>query len=132
MSGENLEVVRQIYAAFARGDLAAILDVADSSITCHDRPDRPGRRVYTGHAGLLEFTESDRDVFDNVRYEPSDFIAVGDHVVVPLRQSGRGKASGVPVAEGIVNVWKLRGGKCLEMRVYSTVGEAFEAVGLRE
>jgi uncharacterized protein len=132
MSQENLRVVRGIYEAYGRGDFAAILDVADPSIRCFDRPGRPGASVYTGHEGLLKFAESDSEVFENVRYEPSDFIATGDYVVVRIRQAGRGKASSVPVEEEIVNVWKLHAGKCIEMRVYSTESEALEAMGLRE
>ena len=129
MSLENVEVVRRIYGALASGDVAAILSAADPDIRCYDRPDRPGASVYTGHAGLLEFRESDRDVFENVRYEPSDFTDAGDQVVVRVRQAGRGKASSVPVEEVIANVWRLRDGKCVEVRVYSTEREALEAVG---
>jgi ketosteroid isomerase-like protein len=93
------------------------------------RPARsPGASVYKGHDGLLEFRESDRDVFENFRYEPSDFIDAGDQVVVRIRQAGRGKASSVPVEEVIANVWTLRAGKCVEVRVYSTEHEALEAV----
>jgi ketosteroid isomerase-like protein len=132
MSQENVEVVRAIYEAFAAGDLGAILGAADPAIRCYDRPDRPGAGVYTGHDGLLAFRESDREVFENVRYEPSDFIDAGDHVVVRIRQAGRGKASSVPVEEVIANVWRLRDGKCVEVRVYSTEQEALDAVGLRE
>jgi uncharacterized protein len=128
MSQENVEVVLGIYEAFAVGDLAAILDAADPDIRCYDRPDRPGASVYKGHDGLLEFRESDRDVFENFRYEPSDFIDAGDQVVVRIRQAGRGKASSVPVEEVIANVWTLRAGKCVEVRVYSTEHEALEAV----
>jgi ketosteroid isomerase-like protein len=132
MSQENVEIVRRIYEAYGRGDFAAVLDAADARIRCFDRPDRPGATVYTGYEGLLKFAESDREVFENVRYEPADFIGAGDHVVVRIRQAGRGKASSVPVEEEIVNVWKLRAGKCIEMRVYSTEREALEAVGLSE
>ena len=128
MSQENVEVVRRIYEAFAAGDVAAILEAADPNIRCYDRPDRPGASVYSGHDGLLEFRESDRDVFENVRYEPSDFIDAGDHVVVRIRQTGRGKASSVPVEEVIANAWKLRDSKCVEVRVYSSEREALEAV----
>ena len=30
--------------------------------------------------------------------------------------------------EDIVNVWKLRGGKCVELRSYSTMDEALDAL----
>jgi ketosteroid isomerase-like protein len=131
MSEDNVEVVRRIYDAFARDDLTALLELLDPAIRCYDRPSRPGADVYIGRTGFLRFWQSDREVFESVRYDPREFIEVDDHVVVPIRQTGRGKGSKVPVEEEIVNVWKVRDGRAVELRVYSTKREAFEAVGLR-
>jgi hypothetical protein len=76
----------------------------------------------------------DRDVaaFEGIRYEPQELVAVGDHVMVPMRQTGRGKTSGVLIEEDIVTVWKLAGGKAIESRVYSTEREALDALGLTQ
>ena len=68
------------------------------------------------------------EAFDDVTYEPQEFVAHGPYVVVPIKQRGRGKGSSLGVEESIVNVWKLRGGKCVELRNYSTIAEALEAV----
>jgi len=46
MSQENVRVVQGMYAAFARDDIAAMLESADPEIRCYDRPDRPGAAVY--------------------------------------------------------------------------------------
>jgi uncharacterized protein len=128
MSRENVELVRGIYEAFARRDIEAVIAVADPDIRFYDRADRPGATVYVGHEGLRRFAGSDLDVFENVRYEPAEFIDRGDHVVVRIRQAGRGKASGAAVEEEIANVWTLRDGRCVEMRVYSSAREALEAL----
>jgi hypothetical protein len=53
----------------------------------------------------MRFWQSDREVFESVLYNPR---------------------------EDIVNVWKVRCGKAVELRIYSTEREALEAVGLRE
>jgi ketosteroid isomerase-like protein len=130
MSQENVRVVRQIYEAYARGDTRALLDAVDPDIRFFDRPNRPGASVYVGREGLLRFGDSDSEVFSNFRYEPVEFVDMGEHVVVRIRQAGRGKASGLPVEEEIVNAWKLHAGRPTEMRVYSDVRGAFEALGL--
>jgi uncharacterized protein len=132
MSQENVDVVRRIYEAFARDDLTALLESLDPAIECYDRPSRPGADVYIGRTGFMRFWQSDRDVFESVLYNPREFTDADDYVVVPIRQSARGKASKVPVEEDIVNVWKVRAGKAVELRIYSTEREALEAVGLRE
>lgn len=132
MSQQNVSVVRMIYEALARGDRASLFRHADPAIRCYDRPIRPDASVYEGHDGWAKFMETDLEAFENVSYEPLRFVETGPYVVVPIRQTGRGKRSALDVEESIVNVWKLRAGRCIEMRVYSTMGEALEAVGMLE
>jgi ketosteroid isomerase-like protein len=132
MSQENVEIVRAIYRAFARRDREALVRHLDPAIRVYDRPFHPDASVYEGREGFLRFSESDWEAFEEVVYEPQDFVANGSYVVVPIKQSGRGKSSALGIEERIVNVWKLRRGKCVELRIFSTIEEALEAVGLRE
>ena len=97
MSDENVEVVRSMYTAFATRDRATILSNLDPAMRVYDRPHHPEASVYEGRA---------------------------EYVVVPIRQAGKGKGSALGIEESIVNVWKLRGGKCVELRNYSTLDEA--------
>ena len=128
MSDQNVEVVRAMYAAFARGDREALVAHLDPSIRVHDRPVHPEASVYEGTEGFLRFAETDWDAFDEVIYEPHEFLDRGPYVVVPITQRGTGKGSSLGVEESIVNVWKLRAGKCVELRNYSTMDEALAAV----
>jgi ketosteroid isomerase-like protein len=130
MSRENVEVVRSIYRAFARRDRHALVADLDPSIRVHDRPSHPDASVYEGPEGFLRFSETDWEAFEAVVYEPQDFVANGAYVIVPIKQSGKGKSSTLAIEEGIVNVWKLRRGKCVELRIFSTVEQALEAVKL--
>jgi ketosteroid isomerase-like protein len=128
MSHQNVEVVREMYAAFARGDQAMLLSHLDAEMRVYDRPHHPEASVWEGREGFLRFAKTDWDAFDEVTYEPQDFAVRGAYVVVPIKQRGRGKGSALGVEESIVNVWKLRDGKCVELRNYSTMDEAMEAV----
>jgi ketosteroid isomerase-like protein len=129
MSRRDVEVVRAMYEAFARRDRATLLSHLDDEMRVYDRPVHPEASVYEGPEGFLRFAETDWAAFDEVSYEPQDFIDKGAYVVVPIRQAGRGRGSALGVEETIVNVWKVRGGKCVELRNYSTLKEALEAVG---
>jgi ketosteroid isomerase-like protein len=130
MSRENVEVVRSIYRAFARRDRQALVAGLDPSIRVHNRPSHPDASVYEGHDGFLRFSEADWEAFEDVVYEPQDFFPIGAYVIVPIKQRGKGKSSALAIEEDIVSVWKLRGGKCVELRIFSTVEEALEAVKL--
>jgi uncharacterized protein len=130
MSHRNVEVVRAMYDAFARGDRAALISHLDPSIRVHDRPLHPEASVYEGPEGFLRFAETDWDSFDEVVYEPQEFVEREPYVIVPIKQRGTGKGSSLAVEESIVNVWKLRAGKCVELRNYSTLGEALAAISI--
>jgi uncharacterized protein len=128
MAHQNIEIVQAMYEAFALGDLATLLSYLDPAVKVHDRPLHPEASVYEGPEGFLRFAQTDWVAFDEVAYEPQDFLARGPYVVVPIRQSGRGKGSALGVEESIVNVWKLRDGKCIELRNYSTLDEALASL----
>jgi ketosteroid isomerase-like protein len=62
-----------------------------------------------------------------------DFIDAGDRVVVPLRWGGRGRASGVEIAEPEETwVFTLRDGKVVHVKEYAERDKALETAGLRE
>jgi ketosteroid isomerase-like protein len=124
----NVEVVQAMYDALARRDRATMVSHLDREIRVYDRPVHPESSVYEGSEGFLRFAETDWAAFDEVTYEPQDFVAMGEYVIVPIKQSGRGKGSSLGVEESIVNVWKLRDAKCVELRNYSTIEEALAAV----
>jgi ketosteroid isomerase-like protein len=132
VSQENVEVVRAMYDAFARRDRATVLGHLDPAIRVYDRVVHPDASVYEGPGGFLRFARSDLDAFEEVAYEPQEFLAKGSYVVVPVKQRGRGKHSALHIEESVVNVWKLREGKCVELRIFSTIGEALQAVERRE
>jgi ketosteroid isomerase-like protein len=127
-----VEIVRAIYDAFARRDRDALMRHLDPLIRVYGRPFHPDASVYEGREGFLRFSETDWEAFEEVVYEPQDFVPSGSYVVVQIKQSGRGKSSAVGIEQRIVNVWKLRRGKCVELRIYSTMEEALEAVGHQE
>jgi ketosteroid isomerase-like protein len=127
-AGDNVEVVKAIYAAFARRDEEALVSLADPAVTIYDRHEHPEASVYEGKEGFLRFTRTDRAAFDEVSYEPQEFIERGPYVIVRITQRGRGKGSAVGIEESIVNVWKLHDGRCVELRIYSTLDEALSSI----
>jgi ketosteroid isomerase-like protein len=124
----NVEIVQAMYDAFARRDQATLVSHLDPAMRVYDRPLHPEASVYEGVEGFLRFALTDWAAFDEVSYEPQDFLARGAYVVVPIKQRGRGKGSALGVEERIVNVWKLRDGSCVELRNYSTLDDALQAI----
>jgi ketosteroid isomerase-like protein len=132
MSKQNVEIVQRIYEALAHRDTDTLLDATDPEIRLYSRPSHPEPTVFCGHAGLLKCIEDDMAIFEGFRFEARAFVELGDYVMVPMRQTGRGRASGIPVGDDLVTVWKFRGGKAVEWRIYSTEHEALDDLGVAE
>jgi uncharacterized protein len=132
ISDENLEMMREGYRALARDDVDAVLDLLHPEIEIHDRPEAPDARSYHGHEGVLTALSLNFDAFDDMRFEPEEFIGTGDEVVVILRLTGHGKVSGVPVEDRIAHHWSIRDGKAVRLQVFSDPSEAREAAGLAQ
>lgn len=136
MSQENTELVRRGYELYAAGDLDAVAELfADDA----ELPGGGGLGVvgtaagtHYGPEGFLRGTEEALEAFEEYRVEPEEFIDAGESVVVPVRISGRGRASGAMMETRLAHLWVLRDGKVIRSEIYRTVPEAVEAAGLRE
>jgi|SRR5829696_1388507 len=133
MSQENIEVVRRGYEAFMRGDVDGVLSSADPEIEIHPDPVGPlGGKIWRGRGGILVFLQDWLEPWEEFRLEPSEFIDVGDQVVLLADQFGRRKDSAFEVKMAVAHVYTLRGGSIVRMATYIDQTSALEAAGLRE
>jgi ketosteroid isomerase-like protein len=88
--------------------------------------------VYHGHEGVREFLSLMQEQWATMRIEPQDFIDSADDVVVPVRLIARGRHSGVETTANAAHVWTFRDRKVIRYKIFQTLHEALEAVGIRE
>jgi len=131
MSASNVEVVRRGYALYAAGDLegVAALFLADAELADAGGLGVAGTAAGTRHGpeGFLRAVEEALEAFDEYRVEAEEFIEAGEAVVVPVRISGRGRASGARLETRVVHLWVLRHGRVIRGEVYRDTAEALEA-----
>jgi ketosteroid isomerase-like protein len=134
MSQENVEVVRHLFDAFARGDVEAILRLQHpDAIWAPLIAPMIGVEEIRGQEAFRRFLTQDLlDGFDAFTLEPLSFQHHGDNVIVAVHLTGQIKASGLQIDDISAFVWTLREGKVAAVREYDTEAEALEAVGLRE
>jgi ketosteroid isomerase-like protein len=130
MSQENVEVVRQAYAEFERGNFW-VPEFFDPDIRIRWL-DVVGARAET--VGLENLTRFLRDWFaaQQLTMTAERLIDAGDQVVVVAVWRGRGKASDVVTEWRHGQVWTLRDGRVTSVISYREPSAAFEAAGLRE
>jgi ketosteroid isomerase-like protein len=132
MSAENVEVVRRGYELYAAGDLDGVAALFASEA---EMPDAGGlgitgtaAGIRRGGEGFLKAVEEAVEAFEDYRVEPEDFIEHGDAVLVPVRISGRGRASGAELEMELVHLWFVRDGTVIRGEVHRTLEEAFAAL----
>ena len=131
MTSEATDVARQGYAALAAGDMDAVLELVDPDIELEiytGRPDLPETLRLHGHQGFVENLTMLAEVFDDMEVEPVEYHEAGEHLVVTINTSGRGKGSGITVENSVVHIWTIRDGKAIRFRVYATKREALDAI----
>ena len=128
MSQENVEIVRQGFEAFERGELDAMLDLFTDDVTTY-RAD-PDGATYDGKAGFLDATADWTEDFSEWRVLPQEFVDLGDRVLVRVRQMARGKSSGVRVEEDFWFLFEATGTKISKLSFYSRQADALKAAGL--
>jgi ketosteroid isomerase-like protein len=121
----NLDVIRSLYAAFGRGDLEAIAAVLDPQVSWRTpgAPDLPTAGLRQGVAAVREFFGLLVNTFDIADFQPQDFLASGDKVVV-LGTSREGpKGSGRFVDFRWVHVFTFRNGRIVAFEEPADVSE---------
>jgi len=132
MPSEYVDVVRQSYAAFERGDLDYVIARSDAEIEVVEPPDLPGSQTYRGHDGLIEAIQNWVGEWEDFHLDVERVIDAGhERVITLVRHHGRGKSSGVPVESRWVYLHTGRDGKIVRWEMFSSLDAAFAAIGLR-
>jgi ketosteroid isomerase-like protein len=133
MSEENVEIVRAVCDAYARGDYEASLAQLDEEIEFVSPPDVTGSgRTWRGRDGVRQGVASFLGTWIDYHYEVRNLIDCGNEVLVEGWQRGRGRGSGVEVSESIYTVWTVRDGSVIRQRMFRDRAEAAGAAGLSE
>lgn len=114
------DVVRSVYAAFSRGDAAAVLApvAADCDWQCLAPAAVPFAGRFRGPAGVQEFLGRVLGSLRLEAFEPHTFLADGATVVVLGRDRGTSVTTGKPYATDWVHVWTVEDGRVTAFREY--------------
>jgi ketosteroid isomerase-like protein len=133
MSRANVEIVRRLNDVFNEHSFVENADLLDPDIVWDmSRVQVPDGAAWTGRLGLLEFLDAWRESFASEHIDAEEIVDGGGQVLVTVRHSGRGKASGIEVDQRYAMVWTLRDGRAVRMEMYLTRDEALDAMGLGE
>jgi uncharacterized protein len=131
MVPENIEIVRQGFAAYNRRDFDALRELNGPDLELDWSQSRgPEAGVYRGNAEVMGFYREFLAAWKMVRMEPEDFIESGESVVVPNTAHLQGR-DGIETTATSTLVFELRDGRIVRICLYQETRDALEAVGLR-
>ena len=117
----NLDIVRTGYAAFARGDIAAVLALFAENAQWYAPDELPTGGTYHGPAGIAAFFSGLPAHYEELDVRPERFLDAGERVVVEGRHTGT--IAGTRFDVGFVHVWTLVGGLATGFREYMDSGK---------
>ncbi len=130
---ENLQTIHDVYAAFGRGDVPAVLDILADDVQWFlpgpvDLVPYAGSR--TGPEQVAEYFREFGEAVEMTQFEPQDFFAQADKVVVLGHYEARVKKTGKVIKTDWVHAFVLRDGKIASFHGYedsAAVAAAFTA-----
>jgi uncharacterized protein len=129
MREEDLEALRHGYEALNRGAVESVHELLDPDIEWQPGQDDPQGGTFTGRAEFETFISSWSESFDEFRLQPEEMSVAGDSVIVVVRQSGRGRSSGVALDIRTVHMWTIRDGVAVAWSAHRSRAEALAALG---
>ncbi len=118
---ENVKTVQEGYAAFGRGDVPAILELLTDDIEWIEPgpPDViPVAGTYRGKDEVARFFATLGEHLDIHKFEPHEFIAQGDHVVVLISSEATVKRTGRKITDHLAHLWTFEGGKLAHFETF--------------
>ncbi len=132
MSEENVNILRQGYDAFNRGDIDVVMGIMDPNIEWQE-PDvegLPDRGTHHGSEAVANNVfGSVVEHWDDFQAAPEEFLDADDRVIVLGRFHGRGKATGRTLDAPYAHVWTLRDGKAVHFRNYTDTANFLQSLG---
>jgi ketosteroid isomerase-like protein len=135
MSAENVEAIRRVYAAMARGEFWAAGEVFDPEIVWEWSSSLAGLTGTAAYHGIEGVEAATRDFFkawDWYRQEAEEVIEVGDDVLVITRTYARPKGSDRQLEGKAAELWTFRDGKVIHHKGYDSPAEGLDAAGLAD
>jgi uncharacterized protein len=122
---QNIEIVKRGYEAFGRGDINGLVELCTENVewASSGPSEMPTAGVRRGREQVAQFFKAVDQLFEIQRFEPKQFIAQGEQVVVLGGDTAKVKATGKVLTEEWAHAFTIRDGKIAAFREYIDTAE---------
>lgn len=119
---ENKQFIQKMLADFAEGKADTFLNAISDDIV-FEIPTVPAKHftlesTYRGREHVLELLGALDELSEVLAFQPYDFIAEGDKVIVLLNEKSRAKPTNREFGQDFVQLWTLRDGKIIHCKMW--------------
>ncbi len=125
----NVNLIKNLYQAFAAGDIPAVLQSFDENIEWTEAEGFPYGGTYRGGEAILDnvFMKLATE-WNDFKAEPDEFLDAGERIVALGNYSGSYKATVKSMNVPFAHVWTLRDGKIVKFVQYTDTLKVSEAL----
>lgn len=113
-----MEIAREGYAAFNRGDITWIVEHLSPDVVWEEAKEVPGSAARVGIDHVERYLRSLHHQWDEIRFEPERIYRAGDDVIGWARVIARGRASGIEVDAPVAHVFEIHDDRCHRVRTF--------------
>jgi len=127
----NVSLIENLYAAFGRGDIAAIVAAMAPDVVwkVNGTPgDHPAIGTFEGPARVQEFFKIVGDTQQAVSFTPREFYDAGDTVVVLGHYAWTIRKTGKPIDTDWVHIFTIKDGKVTGFREFNDTAQFAKAM----
>ena len=124
----NVQLIREAYAAYSRGDIQSILNILTADVEWVAPPVEPMAGTYRGRDGVAEFFRRVASSFEFTSFEPRDFVAQGDRVVVLGHYTANARNTGRTVDADWAMAFTVSNGQVSRFQEYTDTAAASSAL----
>ncbi len=119
---DNVKLLKDLYDAFGRGDIPAVLGAMSPDIKWYEaenNPYMPSGEAWVGPDAVLAnlFMKLGAE-WDGFAVHPGSFHGAGESVIVEARYTGTYKATGKTMDAQVCHVWDVLDGKVSRFQQY--------------
>lgn len=128
MSSENVDVVKQGFEAFGRGDLDAVAETFDEQVEWWSSEELPNGGKIQGRDAVIESFAAISEDWDDFSLETEQFLDAGDWVAVRGTVRAKAKSSGQSVEGRFAHLVEVRDGKTVRAEYHSDSAKEYKAL----
>jgi ketosteroid isomerase-like protein len=128
----NISIVQKAYADFGAGNIEALVGAMSENVEWTEPAGgvAPFAGTHVGRPALMTFFRSMGELVQALEFEPQEFVAHGDRVIVLGRYKFVAKVTGKAWETDWVMIWTIVRGQIRKFQIYKDTGAEVEAFRL--